>query len=238
VRAVVEASHAFGRFFSGQTTAAGKVAPAKVFIIGGGVAGLAAAAQAKGMGAITRGFDVRAAVKEQWASLGAEALEVAGVKEAGEGAGGYAKEMSKEFAAAQAVLVAKQCRECDVVITTALIPGRAAPQLVSEAMVKSMRHGSVIVDLAVERGGNVALSQAGKTIVTDNGVTILGPLNLAGQIAASASALYAKNLFAFVETMIDKKEKTLAVQWGDELVKATLLTRDGAIIHPQFQPKS
>jgi NAD(P) transhydrogenase subunit alpha len=146
--------------------------------------------------------------------------------------------MSAEYQAKQAELVASHIAKQDIVITTALIPGRPAPKLVSEEMVKSMRPGSVIVDLAVERGGNVALSKAGETVVTENGVKILGPLNLPGQIAASASALYAKNLFAFLETMIDKKEKTLAVQWDDELVKATLLTREGVVVHPQFQPKS
>jgi H+-translocating NAD(P) transhydrogenase subunit alpha len=238
-RAVIDAAAAYRRGMPMMMTAAGTVPAAKVFIMGAGVAGLQAIATARRLGAVVTATDVRPAAKEQVASLGAKfiAVEDEEFKQA-ETATGYAKPMSAEYQAKQAELVAAHIAKQDIVITTALIPGRAAPQLVSEAMVKSMRHGSVIVDLAVERGGNVALSQAGKTIVTDNGVTILGPLNLAGQIAASASALYAKNLFAFVETMIDKKEKTLAVQWSDELVKATLLTRDGAIIHPQFQPKS
>ena len=182
---------------------------------------------------------MRPAAKEQVASLGAKfvAVEDEEFKQA-ETAAGYAKPMSEEYQRKQAELVASHIAKQDIVITTALIPGRPAPKLVSEAMVRSMKAGSVIVDLAVERGGNVALSKAGETVVTENGVSILGPANLPGRIAASASALYAKNLFSFLETMIDKKEKTLAVNWDDELVKATLLTRDGSVIHPNFQPKS
>ena len=238
-RAVIDASSAYGRGMPMMMTAAGTVPAAKVFIMGAGVAGLQAIATARRLGAVVTATDVRPAAKEQVASLGAKfvAVEDDEFKQA-ETAAGYAKPMSAEYQAKQAALVASHIAKQDIVITTALIPGRPAPKLVSEEMVKSMRAGSVIIDLAVERGGNVALSKAGETIVTENGVTILGPLNLPGRIAASASALYAKNLFAFLETMIDKKEKVLAVNWDDELVKATLLTRDGSVVHPNFQSKS
>ena len=238
-RAVIDASSAYGRGMPMMMTAAGTVPAAKVFVMGAGVAGLQAIATARRLGAIVTATDVRPAAKEQVASLGAKfiAVEDEEFKQA-ETAAGYAKPMSAEYQAKQAALVASHIAKQDIVITTALIPGRPAPKLVSEDMVKSLRAGSVIVDLAVERGGNVALSKAGETVVTENGVSILGPLNLPGRIAASASALYAKNLFSFFETMVDKKEKTLAINWDDELVKATLLTRDGYVVHPNFQPKS
>ena len=238
-RAVIDASSAYGRGMPMMMTAAGTVPAAKVFVMGAGVAGLQAIATARRLGAVVTATDVRPAAKEQVASLGAKfvAVEDDEFKQA-ETAAGYAKPMSAEYQAKQAALVAAHIAKQDIVITTALIPGRLAPKLVSEEMVKSMRAGSVIIDLAVERGGNVALSKAGETVVTENGVSILGPLNLPGRIAASASALYAKNLFAFLETMIDKKEKVLAVNWDDELVKATLLTRDGSVVHPNFQSKS
>jgi len=238
-RAVIDASGEYGRGMPMMMTAAGTVPAAKVFIMGAGVAGLQAIATARRLGAVVTATDVRPAAKEQVASLGAKfvAVEDEEFKQA-ETAAGYAKPMSAEYQAKQAALVASHIAKQDVVITTALIPGRPAPKLVSEEMVKSMRPGSVIVDLAVERGGNVALSKAGETVVTENGVKILGPLNLPGRIAASASALYAKNLFSFLETMIDKSTKALNVNWDDELVKATNLTRDGAITHPGFQPKA
>jgi len=238
-RAVIDASGEYGRGMPMMMTAAGTVPAAKVFIMGAGVAGLQAIATARRLGAVVTATDVRPAAKEQVASLGAKfvAIEDEEFKQA-ETAAGYAKPMSAEYQAKQAALVASHIAKQDIVITTALIPGRPAPKLVSEEMVKSMRPGSVIVDLAVERGGNVALSKAGETVVTDNGVKILGPLNLPGRIAASASALYAKNLFSFLETMIDKNTKALHVNWDDELVKATNLTRDGAITHPGFQPKA
>ncbi len=238
-RAVIDASGEYGRGMPMMMTAAGTVPAAKVFIMGAGVAGLQAIATARRLGAVVTATDVRPAAKEQVASLGAKfvAVEDEEFKQA-ETAAGYAKPMSAEYQAKQAALVASHIAKQDIVITTALIPGRPAPKLVSEDMVKSMRPGSVIVDLAVERGGNVALSKAGETVVTENGVKILGPLNLPGRIAASASALYAKNLFSFLETMIDKSTKALNVNWDDELVKATNLTRDGAITHPGFQPKA
>jgi NAD(P) transhydrogenase subunit alpha len=238
-RAVIDAAAEYGRGMPMMMTAAGTVPAAKVFVMGAGVAGLQAIATARRLGAIVTATDVRPAAKEQVASLGAKfvAVEDEEFKQA-ETAAGYAKPMSAEYQAKQAALVAAHIAKQDIVITTALIPGRPAPKLVSEDMVHSMRPGSVIVDLAVERGGNVALSKADHTVVTDRGVKILGPLNLPGRIAASASALYAKNLFSFLETMIDREAKTLAVHWDDELVKATNLTRDGAITHTGFQPKA
>ena len=237
-RAVVDASAAYGRALPMMMTAAGTVPAAKIFIMGVGVAGLQAIATARRMGAVVTATDVRPATKEQVESLGAKfvAVEDDEFKQA-ETSGGYAKEMSKEYQAKQAELVASHIAKQDIVITTALIPGRPAPKLVSEAMVASMRQGSVIVDLAVERGGNVAGSKAGETVTTPNGVTILGYLNVPGRLAATASSLYAKNLYSFLETMVDKKEKVLAVNWDDELVAATNLTREGAIVHPQFKPQ-
>ena len=155
-----------------------------------------------------------------------------------ETSGGYAKEMSKEYQAKQADLVASHIAKQDIVITTALIPGRPAPKLITAAMVESMRPGSVIIDLAVERGGNCELAKPGETVTTPNGVKIVGNLNVPGRLAATASSLYARNLYAFVETLVDKATKSLAVKWDDELVKATCLTRDGAVVHPAFQPKA
>ena len=237
-RAVIEAAEAFGRAFPMMMTAAGTVPAAKVFVMGVGVAGLQAIATARRLGAIVTATDVRPAVKEQVESLGAKfiAVEDEEFKQA-ETAGGYAKEMSKEYQAKQAQLTADHIKKQDVVITTALIPGRPAPRLVSAEMVRSMKPGSVLVDLAVERGGNVEGARPGEVAEVD-GVKIVGFTNVAGRVAASASALYARNLFAFVETLVDKPSKALAVKWDDDLVKATALTRDGAVIHPNFQPKS
>jgi len=237
-RAVIEGAEAFGRAFPMMMTAAGTVPATKVFVMGVGVAGLQAIATARRLGAIVTATDVRPAVKEQVESLGAKfiAVEDDEFKQA-ETAGGYAKEMSKEYQAKQAALTAEHIKKQDVVITTALIPGRPAPKLVSLDMVKSMKPGSVLVDLAVERGGNVEGGKSGE-IADVNGVKIVGYPNLAGKVAASASTLYAKNLQAFIETLFDKESKSLAIKWDDELVKATALTKDGAIIHPNFQPKS
>jgi len=237
-RAVIEGAEAFGRAFPMMMTAAGTVPAAKVFVMGVGVAGLQAIATARRLGAIVTATDVRPAVKEQVESLGAKfiAVEDEEFKQA-ETAGGYAKEMSKEYQAKQAALTAEHIKKQDIVITTALIPGRPAPRLVSSDMVKSMKPGSVLVDLAVERGGNVEGVKSGEVVDLD-GIKIVGFPNLAGRVAASASGLYAKNLFAFIETLIDKSTKALAVKWDDELVKATALTKDGAVIHPNFQPKS
>jgi H+-translocating NAD(P) transhydrogenase subunit alpha len=209
-----------------------------VFIMGAGVAGLQAIATARRLGAVVTATDVRPAAKEQVESLGAKfiAVEDEEFKQA-ETAAGYAKEMSKEYQAKQAALVAEHIKKQDIVVTTALIPGRPAPRLISKEMVASMRPGSVIVDLAVERGGNCELAKPGEVADVD-GVKIVGHLNVPGRIAASASSLYAKNLYNFFETLVDKKEKKLAVKWDDEIVKATVLTRDGAIVHPSFAPKN
>ena len=237
-RAVIDASSEFGRAFPMMMTAAGTVPAAKVFVMGVGVAGLQAIATARRLGGIVTATDVRPAVKEQVQSLGARfiAVEDDEFKQA-ETAGGYAKEMSKEYQAKQAALVAEHVKKQDIVITTALIPGRPAPRLISAEMVKSMKPGSVIVDLAVERGGNVEGAKAGG-VEDVNGVKIVGYNNVAGRLAASASSLYAKNLLNFIDILVDKKSKALAVNWDDEIVKATALTKDGAVVHPGFQPKS
>ena len=236
-RAVVDAASEYGRALPMMMTAAGTVPAAKVFVMGVGVAGLQAIATARRMGAVVTATDVRPATKEQVESLGAKFLAVEDEEfKNAQTAGGYAKEMSKEYQAKQAALVAEHIKKQDIVITTALIPGRPAPRLITAAMVASMRPGSVIIDLAVERGGNVEGAKPGATELV-GGVKIVGHLNVAGRIAASASALYAKNLYTFVETMIDKKEKKLVINWDDEIIKGTALTRDGAIIHPNFMPK-
>jgi NAD(P) transhydrogenase subunit alpha len=236
-RAVIDAAGEYGRALPMMMTAAGTVPAAKVFVMGVGVAGLQAIATARRLGAIVTATDVRPAVKEQVQSLGAKfiAVEDDEFKQA-ETAGGYAKEMSKEYQAKQAALVAEHIQKQDIVITTALIPGRPAPRLISKEMVASMRPGSVIVDLAVERGGNVEGVKANEVVET-NGVKIVGHANVPGRLAASASALYAKNLLTFLDILIDKKEKTLAINWDDEILKAVTLTRDGAVVHPNFLPK-
>jgi NAD(P) transhydrogenase subunit alpha len=237
-RAVIEGAEEYGRALPMMMTAAGTVPAAKVFVMGVGVAGLQAIATARRLGAIVTATDVRPATKEQVESLGAKFLAVEDEEfKNAQTAGGYAKEMSKEYQAKQAALVAEHIKKQDIVITTALIPGRPAPRLISQEMVASMRAGSVIVDLAVERGGNVEGVKAGE-VVQVGPVKIVGYVNVAGRLAASASALYAKNLLTFVETLIDKKEKKLAVNWDDEIVKGTLLTRAGSIVHPSFMPKT
>jgi NAD(P) transhydrogenase subunit alpha len=237
-QAVVDAAAEYDRALPMMMTAAGTVPAAKVFVMGVGVAGLQAIATARRMGAIVTATDVRPAVKEQVQSLGAKFLAVEDEEfKAAETAGGYAKEMSKEYQAKQAALTAEHIAKQDIVITTALIPGRPAPRLVSAAMVQSMKPGSVIVDLAVERGGNVEGAVPGAVITLDNGVKIVGHLNVPGRVAASASLLYAKNLFAFLETMIDKSTKQLAINRDDELVKATMLTDAGKVVHPNFAGK-
>jgi NAD(P) transhydrogenase subunit alpha len=233
-QAVVEGAAAFDRALPMMMTAAGTVPAARVFVMGAGVAGLQAIATARRLGAVVTATDVRPAAKEQVESLGAKfiAVEDDEFRQA-ETAGGYAKEMSKEYQAKQAALVASHIAKQDIVITTALIPGRPAPRLITRQMIDAMAPGSVVVDLAVERGGNVEGAQAGK-VVSVGPATVVGHLNMAGRIAATASQLYAKNLLAFLETMVDKEKKALAVNFDDELVKATLLTRDGAIVHPAF----
>src|SRR5450432_2349897 len=237
-RAVIDAAGEYGRALPMMMTAAGTVPAAKVFVMGVGVAGLQAIATARRMGAVVTATDVRPATKEQVESLGAKFLAVEDEEfKNAQTAGGYAKEMSKEYQAKQAALTAEHIKKQDIIITTALIPGRPAPKLVTADMVKSMKPGSVLVDLAVERGGNVEGARAGE-VADVGGIKIVGYTNVAGRVAASASSLYARNLFNFIETLIDKTSKQLAVKWDDELVKATALTKDGAVVHPNFQPKA
>ncbi len=237
-RAVIDAAAVFGRALPMMMTAAGTVPATRVFIMGAGVAGLQAIATARRLGAIVTATDVRPAAKEQVESLGAKFIAVEDEEfKAAETAAGYAKEMSKDYQAKQAALVADHIKKQDIVVTTALIPGRPAPRLITKDMVESMRPGSVVVDLAVERGGNVEGVEP-DAVAERNGVKIVGYRNVPGRLAATASSLYAKNLYAFLEIMIDKKTKALAVNWDDDIVKATALTRDGAIVHPNFAPKS
>lgn len=233
-KAVVDAAAAFSRAFPMMMTAAGTVPAARVFVMGAGVAGLQAIATARRLGAVVTATDVRPAAKEQVESLGAKfiAVEDEEFRQA-EAAGGYAKEMSPEYQKKQAELVASHIAGQDIVITTALIPGRPAPRLISRAMVESMKPGSIIVDLAAERGGNCEMTRPGE-IAGHGGVTIMGLLNLPGRIPGNASSLYARNLYAFLEPMVDKKEGKLAVNWDDEIVAATLICRDGKIVHPRL----
>jgi len=234
-RAVIDAAAEYDRALPMMMTAAGTVPAAKIFVMGAGVAGLQAIATARRLGAVVTATDVRPAAKEQVASLGAKFIAVEDEEfKAAETAGGYAKEMSREYQAKQAALTAEHIAKQDIVITTALIPGRPAPKLVTAAMVASMRAGSVIVDLAVERGGNVEGSVPGKVVTTKNDVKIVGHLNMPGRVASSASLLYARNLLSFLETLLDKQSRTIAINADDELVKATMLTRDGAVVHPAF----
>ncbi|MGB2932399.1 MAG: Re/Si-specific NAD(P)(+) transhydrogenase subunit alpha [Methyloceanibacter sp.] len=230
-KAVVDAAALFERALPMMMTAAGTVPAARVFVMGVGVAGLQAIATARRLGAIVTATDVRPAVKEQVASLGAKfiAVEDEEFRQA-ETAAGYAKEMSDDYKKKQAELVAEHVKNQDIVITTALIPGRPAPKLLSQAMIESMKPGSIIVDLAAERGGNAELTKAGE-VVAHKGVRIMGNLNLPGAVPVNASSLYARNLLAFVEPMIDKESKELAVNWDDELVKGTLIARDGVIVN-------
>lgn len=235
-QAVIEAASVFDRALPMMMTAAGTVPAARAFVMGAGVAGLQAIATARRLGAVVTATDVRAAAGEQVESLGAKFIMTDALKDAS-GEGGYARELTEEEKKAQSELVAGHIAKQDIVITTALIPGRPAPRLVTMDMIRSMAPGSVIVDLAVERGGNVEGAVAGE-IARVGDVAIVGHLNMAGRIAASASLLYARNLYAFLETMVDKEAKALAVNRDDELVKATLLTFDGSIVHPAFAPKS
>ncbi|MDP2763875.1 MAG: Re/Si-specific NAD(P)(+) transhydrogenase subunit alpha [Brevundimonas sp.] len=229
-RAVIEAAYSYGKGFPMMMTAAGTVAPAKVFVMGVGVAGLQAIATARRLGAVVTATDVRPATKEQVESLGAKFLAVEDEEfRNAQTAGGYAKPMSPEYQAKQAALTGEHIKKQDIVITTALIPGRAAPVLVSAAQVATMKPGSVLIDLAVEAGGNVEGAKAGEVVTTANGVSIVGHTNLPGRIAADASALYAKNLVAFVGLMI--ADGALALDMEDEILKASAVTHGGAIVH-------
>lgn len=230
-KSVLDAAQYYGRVFPMMMTAAGTVAPARVMIMGVGVAGLQAIATAKRLGAIVSATDVRAATKEQVESLGGKFIMVEpdGDDDA-ETEGGYAKEMSDDYKRRQAELIAQTIKTQDIVITTALIPGRPAPLLISADMVASMKAGSVIVDLAVEQGGNVAGSKAGE-VVDVGGVSIIGHINVPSRLATDASALYSKNLLNFMELLIDDEAKALAIDWEDEIVKGTLMTKDGSVVH-------
>jgi NAD(P) transhydrogenase subunit alpha len=234
-KAVIDAAAQFGRAFPMMMTAAGTIAPARAFIMGVGVAGLQAIATARRLGAIVSATDVRPATKEQVESLGASFVAVIDdeFKQA-ETASGYAKPMSAEYQARQAALVAEHIRKQDIVITTALIPGRKAPVLVTAEMIATMKPGSVIVDLAAEQGGNTPLTKPDE-VAKVNGVTIMGYTNLPARLASDTSSLYARNLFNFVQLIVDKKTGTLALNWDDEIVKGAGLTRDGEIVHPALK---
>jgi NAD(P) transhydrogenase subunit alpha len=235
-RAVLEASYEYGHAFPMMMTAAGTVAPARVFIMGVGVAGLQAIATARRLGAVVSATDVRPATKEQVQSLGAKFVMVEDEEtKAAETSGGYAREMSDAYKKKQAVLIAETIAKQDIVITTALIPGRKAPVLVSEEMVATMKPGSVIVDLAVEQGGNCPLSKLDQIVTTANGVKIIGYGNLPSRIAVDASALYAKNLLNFITPLLEKGATAMKIDTADEIVAGTLVTRDGAIVHPQLK---
>lgn len=235
-RAVIEAVASTSKTVPMMMTAAGTVAPAKALILGAGVAGLQAIATAKRLGAVVSAFDVRAAVKEQVQSLGAKFVEVAPSEgTTGETSGGYAKEMDEDYKRRQAEALANTIKSQDVVITTALIPGRPAPELITSEMVASMKPGSVIVDLAAAAGGNCKLTKKDEKVVTENGVIILGYTDLPSRAAMDASPLYSRNLFNFITTlMVDKETKGLKVQSDDELIKGTLVTKGGQIVHPQL----
>ena len=234
-RAVVEAAQHFGRFFTGQITAAGKIPPAKVMVIGAGVAGLAAIGAAKSMGAIVRAFDTRPEVKEQVESMDAEFLELE-FEEEGSGTGGYAKVMSKEFIEAEMALFAEQAKEVDIIITTALIPGKPAPELIKEEMVVSMKDGSVIVDLAAEQGGNCKLSEAG-IVKKAHGVSIIGYTDLPSRLAAQSSQLYGTNLRHLLTDMCKDKDGNITVDMEDEVVRGATVVKDGEVTWPPPAPK-
>ena len=236
-KAVLDAAEQFNRAFPMMMTAAGTIAPARVFVMGAGVAGLQAIATAKRLGAVVSATDVRPASKEQVESLGGTFIAVQDEEfKAAETSGGYAKEMSAEYKEKQAKLVEETIAKQDIVITTALIPGRPAPKLITAKMVETMKPGSVIVDLAVESGGNCELSESGK-IVVKHGVTIVGHKNTPSRLATDASALYARNLFNLLGLVIDKETKSLNINWEDDIIKGIALTKEGLIIHPNFAPK-
>ena len=236
-KAVVEAAVEYGHAFPMMMTAAGTIAPARVTVMGAGVAGLQAIATARRLGGIVSAFDVRAAAKEQVESLGATFIEVdAEAAKQAETAAGYAKEMSEDYQRRQREKIHEVLKKQDIVICTAQIPGKKAPVLVTKEMIADMKAGSVIVDLAIESGGNAEGGTVGKIVTTKNGVKLVGHANMPSRIAADASALYAKNLFAFLGLIIDKETKGLKIDLADEIIKGTLVTRDGAIVHPALAP--
>jgi NAD(P) transhydrogenase subunit alpha len=235
-RAIVEAAQHFGRFFTGQITAAGKIPPAKVLVIGAGVAGLSAIGAAKSIGAIVRAFDTRPEVKEQVESMDAEFLLLDFADEDGSGEGGYAKVMSAEFIKAEMDLFARQAKEVDIIVTTALIPGKPAPELITEAMVESMKEGSVIVDLAAEMGGNCKLTEADKVVVK-HGVTIIGYTDLPSRLATQSSQLYATNLRHLLTDLTPKKDGTIFINMADEIIRGATVVKEGKITWPPPPPK-
>ncbi len=234
-RAVIEAAHHFGRFFTGQITAAGKVPPAKVLVIGAGVAGLAAIGAAGGLGAVVRAFDTRPEVKDQVQSMDAEFLEL-DFKEEGSGTGGYAKQMSSEFIAAEMKLFGEQAKDVDIIITTALIPGKRAPLLITADMVKSMKAGSVIVDMAAEQAGNCELTEMGKVVVK-HGVTIIGYTDLPSRLSKQSSQLYANNLWRLLEELSPKKDGTININMDDEVIRGVTVIKAGEVTWPPPPPK-
>jgi NAD(P) transhydrogenase subunit alpha len=234
-RAVIEAAEHFGRFFTGQITAAGRIPPAKVLVIGAGVAGLSAIGAARSLGAIVRAFDTRPEVKEQVESMDGEFLEL-DFKEEGAGVGGYAKVMSPEFIKAEMALFAQQAKEVDIIITTALIPGKPAPKLITADTARLMRTGSVIVDLAAEQGGNCELTEPGK-VARKDGITIIGYTDLASRLATQSSQLYATNLRHLLADMCPGKDGKLLVDFNDEVVRGATVVKDGAITWPPPPPK-
>ncbi|HHR5884551.1 TPA: Re/Si-specific NAD(P)(+) transhydrogenase subunit alpha [Providencia alcalifaciens] len=246
-RAIVEAAHEFGRFFTGQITAAGKVPPAKVMIIGAGVAGLAAIGAAGSLGAIVRAFDTRPEVKEQVQSMGAEFLELDFKEDAGSG-DGYAKVMSEAFIKAEMALFAAQAKEVDIIVTTALIPGRPAPKLITKEMVESMKPGSVIVDLAAQTGGNCELTQADKLVVTDNGVKIIGYTDLPSRLPTQSSQLYGTNLVNLMKLLCKEKDGEITIDFDDLVIRGVTVIKQGEItwpappiqvsVQPQAKPKA
>jgi NAD(P) transhydrogenase subunit alpha len=229
-RAVIEAANAFGRYFNGQITAAGKIPPAKVFIAGAGVAGLAAIGTAAGLGAIVRANDTRAEVADQVVSLGGEFVKV-DYEEEGSGGGGYAKVMSEGFQAAQREMYAKQAKECDIIITTALIPGKPAPKLITAEMVRTMKPGSVIVDMAAEQGGNCELTEPGQAVVK-HGVTIIGYTDLASRLARQSSTLYSTNLLRLTEELCKTKDGVIDVNMEDDAIRGLTVIKDGTVTWP------
>lgn len=234
-KAVIDAAAQFGRAMPMMMTAAGTIAPARVLVMGVGVAGLQAIATARRLGAIVSATDVRPATKEQVESLGATFVAVMDDEfKNAQTAAGYAKPMSAEYQAKQAALIGETIKKQDIVITTALVPGRKAPVLVTEEMIKAMKPGSVIVDLAAEQGGNTPLTKPDQ-VVEVHGVTIMGYTNLAGRLATDSSSLYARNLFNFVSLIVDKKTGALALNWEDEIVKGAGLTRNGQVVHPALK---